>query len=114
MAATGCRRSPSCAALKLPAVTLDGKSLVAVIKDAKAPSPHDVLHWQIDKSWAVREGDWKLLFDVQDTTRAVPGTVIPGAFLVNLKDDPSEKTESRRRSSRDRRPAETPAGGMGG
>ena len=37
-----------------------------------------------------REGDWKLLFNVNDTTKG-PGTVIPGAFLVNLRDDPSEK-----------------------
>ncbi len=73
-----------------PAVTLDGKTLVALLKDEKSPSPHKVLHWQIDKSWAVREGDWKLLFNVNDTTKG-PGTVIPGAFLVNLRDDPSEK-----------------------
>ncbi len=78
--------------VKPPAETLDGKSLVAVIDSAKAPSPHDVLHWQIDKSWAVRSGDWKLLFDVRDTTERAPGTTIAGAFLVNLKDDPSEKT----------------------
>ena len=50
-----------------------------------------MLHWEIGKSWAVREADWKLLFNVNDTTKG-PGTVIPGAFLVNLKDDPAEKT----------------------
>jgi arylsulfatase A-like enzyme len=93
--AYGCDWLPTIAELcgaKLPPVVLDGKSLVAVIKDAKAPSPHEVLHWQIGNSWAVREGDWKLLFDVNDTTERSPGTVIPGAFLVNLKNDPSEKT----------------------
>ena len=77
--------------VKLPAAALDGKSLATVIKNAKAPSPHDVLHWQIGTSWAVRHGDWKLLFDVNDTTDRAPGTIIPGAFLVNLRDDPSEK-----------------------
>jgi arylsulfatase A len=76
----------------VPEVTLDGKSLAAVIKDAKAESPHAVLHWQIGKSWAVREGDWKLMFDVEDTTERSPGKVIHGEFLVNLRDDPSEKT----------------------
>ena len=94
-AAHGCDWLPTIAELcgaKLPSVFLDGKSLVAVIKDAQAPSPHDVLHWQIGKSWAVREGDWKLLFDVNDTSERSPGTVIRGPFLVNLKDDPSEKT----------------------
>src|SRR5262249_38932300 len=92
--AYGCDWLPTIAELcgaKLPDATLDGKSLIAVIKDANAPSPHDVLHWQIAKSWAVREGDWKLLLDVNDTTEQSPGTVIPGAFLANLKDDPSEK-----------------------
>ena len=93
--AYGCDWFPTIAELcnaKLPAVVLDGKSLSKVIKDAKTPSPHDVLHWQIGNSWAVRQGDWKLLFDVNDTTERSPGTVIPGPFLVNLKDDPSEKT----------------------
>src|SRR5262249_23949617 len=69
--AYGCDWLPTIAELggaKFPAVTLDGESLVAVIKDTKAPSPHAVLHWQIGRSWAVREGDWKLLFDVYDTT----------------------------------------------
>ena len=91
--AYGCDWLPTIAELcgaVLPSVTLDGRSLTAMIKDAKAPSPHEVLHWQIDGSWAVREGDWKLLFNVNDTTKG-PGTVIPGAFLVNLRDDPSEK-----------------------
>jgi arylsulfatase A len=93
--AYGCDWLPTIAELcgaKPPDVVLDGKSLASVIKDAKAPSPHEVLHWQIGNSWAVREGDWKLLFDVNDTTERSPGTVIPGAFLVNLKNDPSEKT----------------------
>jgi arylsulfatase A-like enzyme len=78
-------------ATRLPAVTLDGKSLAAVVKGESAPSPHRVLHWQIGKSWAAREGDWKLLSNVEDTTERSPGTVIPGLFLVNLKQDPSEK-----------------------
>jgi arylsulfatase A len=93
--AHGCDWLPTIAELcgvQAPAVTLDGKSLAAVVKDAKALSPHGVLHWQIGESWAVREGDWKLLFDVEDTTERSPGKVIPGVFLVNLKDDPSERT----------------------
>jgi arylsulfatase A-like enzyme len=73
-----------------PAIALDGKSLLGVIRSPDAPSPHDVLHWQFETSWAVRAGDWKLLFDVYDTTRGVPGEQIVGTFLVNLRDDPSE------------------------
>ena len=63
-----------------------------MIRSADAPTPHDVLHWQFDASWAVRAGDWKLLHDVIDTTRAAPGERIAGSFLVNLRNDPSEAT----------------------
>ena len=92
--AYGCDWLPTIAELcgaALPQVLLDGKSLVPVIKDARAASPHAVLHWQIGKSWAVREGDWKLLFNVVDTTERAPGVEIPGAFLVDLKADPAER-----------------------
>ncbi len=74
--AYGCDWLPTIAELcgvKVPEVMLDGKSLGTVIRDARAPSPHAVLQWQIGKSWAVREGDWKLLFDVEDTTEALAG-----------------------------------------
>ena len=63
-----------------------------MIRSADAPTPHDVLHWQFGSSWAVRAGDWKLLYDVLDTTRRAPGERIAGAFLVNLREDPSETT----------------------
>ena len=93
--AHGCDWLPTIAELcdvPTPKVPLDGKSLVPVIRSADAPTPHDVLHWQIDSSWAVRAGDWKLLHDVIDTTRRAPGERIGGPFLVNLRDDPSETT----------------------
>ena len=77
-----------------PKGPIDGKSLVPVIRSADAPTPHDVLHWQSDSSWAVRAGDWKLLFDVLDTTRGAPGEWIQGPFLVNLRDDPAEATNA--------------------
>ena len=93
--AYGCDWLPTIAELcgiPLPAAPIDGASLVPVIRSADAPTPHDVLHWQIDASWAVRDGDWKLLHDVRDTTLRAPGERIAGSFLVNLRDDPSEKT----------------------
>ena len=93
--AYGCDWLPTIAELcgmSLPKAELDGRSLLGVIRSAAAASPHDVLHWQFDKGWAVRTGDWKLLVDVQDTTRRAPGERIPGPFLVNLRDDPSETT----------------------
>jgi arylsulfatase A-like enzyme len=93
--AYGCDWLPTIAELcgvPLPKNSLDGKSLVPVIRSADAPTPHDVLHWQFLSSWAVRAGDWKLLHDVLDTTRRDPGERIAGSFLVNLRDDPSEHT----------------------
>jgi arylsulfatase A-like enzyme len=93
--AHGCDWLPTIAALcgvPLPKNPLDGRSLLAVMRSADAPTPHRVLHWQFESSWAVREGDWKLLHDVLDTTRRAPGERIPGSFLVNLFDDPSETT----------------------
>src|SRR5262249_53673570 len=75
-----------------PTNPIDGRSLVPVIRSAGAPTPHEVLHWQFESSWAVRAGDWKLLHDVLDTTRRAPGERIDGPFLVNLRDAPSETT----------------------
>jgi arylsulfatase A-like enzyme len=44
-----------------PGVKLDGRSMLPVILDAEAPSAHEVLHFEWPNSWAVREGDWKLI-----------------------------------------------------
>jgi arylsulfatase A len=93
--AHGCDWLPTIAELcgvATPKSPIDGKSLVRAIRSAEAPTPHDVLHWQFESSWAVREGDWKLLHDVLDTTRRAPGERIKGKFLVNLHDDPLETT----------------------
>jgi arylsulfatase A-like enzyme len=93
--AYGCDWMPTIAELcgvSLPKVALNGVSLVPVIRSAEAASPHNVLHWQSGTGWAVRAGDWKLLVDVQDTTRSSPGERIAGPFLVNIRDDPSETT----------------------
>ena len=66
--------------IPLPAVTLDGRSLLPVIRDPDAPSPHKVLHWQWQNRWAVREGDWKLL-----------GRANTGTELVNLAGENPER-----------------------
>ena len=47
--------------VQTPNVKLDGKNLLPVIQSAEAPSPHDVLHFQWQNQWAVRDGDWKLI-----------------------------------------------------
>jgi len=73
----------------LPDVQLDGKSLLPIIRSSTAPSHHSVLHWQWKRSWAVREGDWKLIFNGKDSTDAFgglpePRRKIPEIFLGNL------------------------------
>ena len=103
--AHGCDWLPTLAELagvKLLQPDIDGQSLVPVLKSADAPSPHNVLHWQVglgkDPTWAVREGDWKLIGNVLDTGVVVPG---PGGdkktprfplFLANLAEDVGEKS----------------------
>ncbi|MBA3313234.1 MAG: sulfatase-like hydrolase/transferase [Planctomycetaceae bacterium] len=73
---------------------LDGKSLVAVLRE-NAASPHEGFHWMTgpaqNPQWAVREGDWKLLGNPKDTVS--PGSLGPqdNLFFVNLTEDPSEQ-----------------------
>jgi len=52
--------------VKLPHRKIDGKSIVPVIQSADAPSPHEVLHWETGKHWAVRQGE-----------RITKGTIFP-------------------------------------
>ena len=67
----------------LPKVTLDGRSLAAVLRSPDAPSPHKVMHWQWQQNWAVREGDWKLI----STGRGGKRTL----FLGRLADERPEQ-----------------------
>ncbi|MBE0544522.1 MAG: sulfatase-like hydrolase/transferase [Verrucomicrobia bacterium] len=82
--------------VKPPAVHLDGRSLVSVLRNANAPSPHQgrALHWQVGQGpnadWAVREGVWKLLGNTRDTSKRDPGSPRVTMFLANLKYDPGE------------------------
>jgi len=63
----------------LPDVKLDGRSLLPIIRSADAPTHHQVMHWQWQNRWAVRQGDWKLL-----------GTGDKAQFLGNLADEQPE------------------------
>ena len=80
--------------IKIQNRDIDGLSLTKVIKDKTATSPHKVLHWQIGRGknprWAVREGDWKLIGNPQDTSNKAPLTAKDRLFLVNLKESVSE------------------------
>ena len=81
--------------MKLLDEDIDGKSLVSVIRSAAAATPHDVLHWQVGAGktpqWAVRQGDWKLIGNVEDPTTVVWNAEDKKLFLVNLATDLSEK-----------------------
>ncbi len=76
--------------VKPPNVNIDGKSIVPVIESADAPSPHDVLHWEIGKHWAVRKGNWKLVHNGPATD--YKGKKIPQVknFLSNMTEDVTE------------------------
>lgn len=67
--------------IEKPKVTLDGHSVLPIIKDSTTPSLHKQLHWAWHLGWAVREGEWKLIGN-----RDKPN------FLGNLNDEnPEEK-----------------------
>lgn len=96
--AHGCDWMPTLAELsgvKLVNPDIDGKSLMPVIKSDKASSPHDIVHWQIGKGknaqWVVREGAWKLIGNVRDTSGGPLTDDDKKLFLSNLDKDIGEK-----------------------
>lgn len=77
--------------ITLPRNDLDGKSLVSVINNADAQTPHaDGYCWAFRKSWAARKGKWKLLSNPEDTSKKGVLTEADALFLVDLEADPSE------------------------
>lgn len=74
---------------------IDGLSIVPVVRSATAPSPHKVLHWHVgpgpNAQWAIREGDWKLIGNAQDTSGGPLSAEDKKLFLSNLSTDVSEK-----------------------
>src|SRR5690606_1091012 len=74
----------------LPSAHLDGRSQVAVLREAGAPSAHQdhPLYWQVgmgpNADWAVREGDWKLIGRTRDTTKPDAPAERLTDFLVDL------------------------------
>jgi arylsulfatase A-like enzyme len=78
--------------INLDAKNLDGKSIVPVIKNQKAETSHpDGYCWAFKNMWVARKGKWILLGNPDDTSQ--PDAVITEKlFLVNLEDDPGEKT----------------------
>lgn len=81
--------------IDLPDCKLDGQSLLKIIASGDQPSHHKVMHWQWQKMWAVRQGNWKLIVNGRDTTdrfqgHPEPGRKIPKIFLGNLADNEPE------------------------
>ncbi len=97
--AHGCDWLPTLAELtgvKVLSPDIDGRSLAPVLRSATTPSPHDVLHWHVGAGlrpqWAVRQGDWKLIGNVQSTPDPALTADDKQWFLSNLAEDPGEKT----------------------
>lgn len=82
--------------VKLLNPDIDGRDILPVIRSADAPSPHDVLHWQVggakQPQWAVRQGDWKLIGNVQSSPDPALTAADKQLFLSDLATDLSEKT----------------------
>jgi len=76
--------------VKLPNVKIDGMSIKSIIDSANALTPHKVIHWETDKHWAVRQGDWKLVHNGPATY--YKGRKIPKVenFLSNIAEDVTE------------------------
>ena len=71
---------------------IDGQSITGLIRSAHATSPHEVIHWTIGNSWAVRSGPWKLIGNPRDTSKKGPLGKNDKLFLVNLERDKTEMT----------------------
>jgi arylsulfatase A len=80
--------------VKVPRDDLDGKSLVAVLRSSTMPSPHETLHWLTgagkDPQWAIRQGDWKLIGNLQSALDETLTADDRTLFLSNLALDPRE------------------------
>ncbi len=100
---TGCDWLPTIAEItgsKLPDNrSLDGKSILNVINNADAPSPHERFYWQLGRNpqkaqWVVREGDWKLYGNARESvTPEGTNPLTPDdrkLFLANLRNDIGE------------------------
>ena len=47
---------------KTPTKELDGVDLIPILQNDDNPPPHEALFWRNGANWAVREGDWKLIY----------------------------------------------------
>ncbi|NND32353.1 MAG: sulfatase-like hydrolase/transferase, partial [Saprospiraceae bacterium] len=77
-----------------PRHKIDGTSILPLIKNQNHQDAHEVFHWTFNKQWAIRKGDWKLLYDPQDTSlkRNAPENRADDLYyLVDLSSDIGEQ-----------------------
>lgn len=95
--AIGCDWYPTIAevcGIELSERHLDGRSLLPVLQDSGAASPHEHLFWLLGRGqgaqWAVRQGPWKLLGNAKDKTDLRQPAQVDKLFLANLDQDIGE------------------------
>ena len=81
--------------INLPEDKIDGKSMVPILTGNSTENTHDIFYWQClgtkeNPQWAVRDGNWKLLHNPIEAKKEELNE--KGYFLVNILEDPSEKT----------------------
>jgi len=67
----------------------DGLDLAPALAGKATLDPARPLFWRMGTNWAIRAGDWKLVGGKEGRGPNAPTLTL----LVNLKDDPSEKTD---------------------
>ncbi len=69
-------------------VELDGHSALPIIESADAETAYNIMHWQWQKRWMVRDGYWKLMFQ---GARNLAGGDPAEIYLSNLSDNLPER-----------------------
>lgn len=81
----------------------DGRDLAPALAGKADLDPTRPLFWRMGTNWAVRSGDWKLVGGREARGTRGPTTT----YLVNLKADPSEKTDLSAQNPEKRKELET-------
>jgi len=82
--------------IKQPKNKLDGKSILPLILNNDEASPHEALHFMWQHMWAVKNGDWKLIYKGHDTTgkyseHPEKDFFMPEYYLARLNDENPEE-----------------------
>lgn len=72
---------------------LDGYNQLEMLTTDRASSRNEIIYYECDKLQAVRVGDWKAHFVVQNHGWSGPKDELNAPFLHNLRRDPYERAE---------------------